>query len=230
MVYQVKDQERARLYIQSAADQFNEREYSKAMDSAMESLKYDPGLAPAYNHLALIYMETKRHQKSEESFKKALELQPDYPEVFNNLGVLYNRMDRFEEAIQHFHKALSNDKYLTPENAYTNLGYSYFKLGNLARAKAYHQKAMDISPQFCLASKNMADVYAKEKNLAKASEYYQKAATHCPLYQESQYKLGLVLMKMGQRNVAKAEFERLIERHKSGPYVERSNEVLKYLK
>lgn len=224
------DREKAKLHLQLAADRFNEREYNKAIEATQEALKYDPYMAAAYNHLALIYMETKRYDKSEESFRKALELQKDFPEVFNNLGVLYNREEKFAQAVPWFEKAITSDKYLTPENAYTNLGYTYYKLGNLTKAKAYHEKALDISPMFCLASKNMGDVYAKEKNYPKAADYFQKAVTNCPLYQESQYKLGLVLMRMGQRKVARTQLEKLVERHKNGPYVERSNEVLKYLK
>lgn len=224
------DKERARLHLQLAADQFNQRDYNKALESTYEALKYDADMAAAYNHLALIFMETKRYTKSDEAFQKALSLQKEYPEVFNNLGVLYNRQEKYKESIPWFEKAIASEQYSTPENAFTNLGFTFYKLGDMTKAKAYHEKALDVSPQFCLASKNMGDVYAKEKNYPKASEYFQRAATNCPLYQESQYKLGLVLMKMGQRSVARTQLEKLVERHKSGPYVERSNEVLKYLR
>jgi len=229
-VNRTKDIEKGRLYLQRAIDQFTDRQYAQAIEATQESLKYDPTSAPAYNHLALIYMETKRYQKSEEAFKKALELMPEYPEVFNNLGVLYNRIERYREAIPLFEKALANEIYATPENPYTNLGYAYYKLGNLSRAKAYHQKSLDVAPQFCLASKNMGDVYAKEKNYAKAADYFEKATTNCPLFQEANYKHGLVLMKLGKKNVARVQLEKLVERHKNGPYVDRSQEVLKYLR
>jgi type IV pilus assembly protein PilF len=225
-----RDAEKANIYLQMATDQFAVRDFNKSIESTLEALKVDPDLAPAYNHLALVYMETKRYPKSEEAFAKALQLQPAYPEVYNNMGVMYNRQERYMEAVTSFEKALAYDNYKTPENAYTNLGFAYFKLGDLARAKIFHQKALDVVPQFCLAEKNLGDVYTKEKNFQKASDYYEQAVTNCPLYQESQYKLGLVLMKMGQRRVAKNHFEKLIQKHKKGPYVDRSSEVLKYLR
>lgn len=109
------------------------------------------------------------------------------------------------------------------------MGYSYYRLGNLAKARSYHQKALDIMPQFCLASKNMGDVYAKDKNFKRAADYFEQAVTNCPFYEESQYKLGLALMRLGKRSNARAQLERLIQKHKTGPYVDRSNEVLKYL-
>ncbi len=230
MTTSLKQKEVSRIQLQRASDLLNQREYNQAIEAAMESLKADPSTAAAYNLLALVYLETKRYAKSEEAFRKALEIQPRYPEVLNNLGVLYNRQDRFNDAIPYFKKALLDDNYITPENAYTNMGYAYYRLGNYREALDNHQKALDISPMFCLASKNMADVYAKQKTYPKASRYYEKAVTNCPLYQESHYKLGLVLMKMGQRKVAKTELEKLVQRHKSGPYVERSTEVLKWLK
>ncbi|MBM4316501.1 MAG: tetratricopeptide repeat protein [Deltaproteobacteria bacterium] len=224
-----QDTEKAKIYMQLAADQFAQKEYSKAAESIQQAMKFTPDYPAAYNHLGIIYMETKRHTKSEEAFKRALQLQRDYPEVENNLGVLFNRQEKYREAIPYFEKALAKDSYATPENALTNLGYAYFKLGNNRQAKLYHQKALDLTPQFCLANKNMGDVYAREKIFDKAADFFKKAATTCPLYQESQYKLGLALMKAGQRGVAKNQFEKLIERYKNGPYVERSQEVLKYL-
>jgi type IV pilus assembly protein PilF len=224
-----QDREKAKLHLQIAADQYNNKEYAKSIESVQEALKLDPQLAAAHNHLALIYMEMKRYPKSEDAFRVALKLQPEYPEVFNNFGVLMNRQDHYKEAIPWFEKAIASEKYSTPENAYTNLGYTYYKLGDSTKAKAYHAKALDVAPQFCLASKNMGDVYAKEKNYSKAADYFQRAVTNCPLYEESQYKLALVLMKMGQRKTARTQLEKLVERHKNGPYVDRSNEVLKYL-
>lgn len=223
------DQERSKVYLQLAADQLMSHEYNKAIDSCFEAIKYDPSSAPAYNHLALVYMETKRYQKSEEAFKKALSFKADYPEVLNNYGVLLNREERFGEAIPQFQKALTFERYTTPENALTNMGFSYFKMGDYAHARYFHQKALDVMPQFCLASKNMGDVYAKEKNFHKAADYFERAVTNCPLYEESEYKLGLALMRLGQKTGARAQLEKLIKKHRSGPYVDRSTEVLKYL-
>ena len=225
-----KDTQAAHIHLQRAADLLNQREYGQAIEACNTAIALEPRLAAAYNVLALTYLESRRYDKAEEAFNKALAIEPNYPEVQNNLGVLYNRQEQFAKAIPYFQKALNDENYITPENAYTNLGYAYYRLGKNREAIENHQKALDIAPMFCLASKNMADVFAKQKSFAKASRYYDKAVTNCPLYQESQYKLGLVLMKMGQRKVAKAELEKLVRRHKSGPYVERSSEVLKWLK
>jgi hypothetical protein len=37
-------------------------------------------------------------------------------------------------------------------------------------------------------------------------------------------------MRLGQRQVAKVQLEKLVERHKTGPFVERSSQVLRLLK
>ncbi|NBX75837.1 MAG: tetratricopeptide repeat protein [Proteobacteria bacterium] len=224
-----KERDRAKLYLQLSSDMFAQRNYPKSLEFCLESIQVDPDFAPALNHLGIIYMETKRFNKAEEAFNQALKKQPQYPEVLNNLGVLMNRQDRFSEAVGFFDRALKSDNYVTPENALTNMGYSYFRLGNLTKAKVYHQRALDILPDFCLANKNLGDVYAKDKKFPKAVDFYNKALSTCPLYEESHYKLGLALMKMGQRNMAKNELEKLVQRHKAGPYVDRSQEVLKFL-
>lgn len=220
----------AQAHLQMATTHFNSRQYGKAIEELQAALKIDPQMAAAYNHLALVFLETRRYARSMEAFQKALEIKPEYPEVFNNIGVLLNRQEKYREAIVWFMKATETESYLTPENAYTNMGYAYYKMGDLGKALQYHQKAVDVAPLFCLANKNLGDVYAKKRNYKKAAEYFGKSVTHCPLYQEGRYKLALVNMKLGNKKMAKNHFERLIEHHKDGPYVDRSQEVLKYLR
>lgn len=220
---------KANIFLQLSADHFNASRYNQALIAVNKAIEAAPDMAEAYNQQALIFMESRQYESSLSSFKKAMELKPLYPEAWNNLGVLYNRMSKYELATEWFNKAINEKTYPTPENAQTNLGYAYYKLGKLTSAKAHHQKALDFHPNFCLAQKNLADVYVKEKNYRKAARNYESALQNCPLYQESRYKLSLVLVKMGEKDLAKAELNKLVERHKNGPYVNRSQRVLKYL-
>ncbi len=224
-----KTEEEAKVHLQIAIDRFNAREYNRAVEACTKAIELNPKMAESQNHLALIYMETKRYQLSYEAFQKALLIRPQYPEVFNNLGVLFNRQEKFSQAIPFFQKALADGSYTTPENAETNMGYSYFRMGQMTTAKLHHQKALDIVPNFCLAGKNIGDVYVKERHFTQAEKYFRKAVRNCPLYQEARYKLGLVLVKMGDRKTAKLELDKLLKQHKEGPYVDRTQEVLKLL-
>lgn len=224
-----KDDEKAKILLQAAVDLYNSQKYSESIETTLNALSLNPDFAQAYNHLGIVYMETKRYKKSMEAFNKALAVKPNYPEIYNNIGVLLNKQERYEEAIEFFKKALHDEKYPTPENAYTNIGYSYYKLNKLTSAKAYHQRALDVLPSFCLANKNMADVYVKEKKYKEAAKYYKKAVKNCPLYHESRYKLGLVLAKIGDIASATSELKTLLIQQKEGPYSEKTQEVLKYL-
>jgi type IV pilus biogenesis/stability protein PilW len=224
------DRDRAKIHLQVAADRASRKEFGPAIEATRKAIDADPTYASAYNHLALLFLETKRYDKAEETFKKALTLQPEYPEVWNNLGVLYNRQQRYRDAIPYLEKAAQSEGYANPENAFTNLGYSYFRLGDLAKAKAYHQKALDVAPVFCLAEKNLGDVYAKEGNYRRAAQSFEKAVNSCPLFQESEFKLALVMVKLGERDKARQRLEKFVERHREGPLVERSEHVLKFLK
>jgi len=224
------DRDRAKIHLQVAADRATRKEYSGAIDATRKAIETDPDYASAYNHLALLFLETKRYDKSEEAFQKALQLQPEYPEVWNNLGVLFNRQQRYKDALPYLEKASQSEGYANPENALTNLGYSYFRMGDLAKAKVLHQKALDVSPLFCLGHKNLGDVYAKEGNFRRAAQQFEKAVENCPLFQESEFKLALVMVKLGERAQAKQRLEKFVQRHREGPLVERSEHVLKFLK
>lgn len=224
------DRDRAKIHLQIAADRAARKEYGGAIEATRKAIEVDPSYASAYNHLGLLYMETKRYDKSEEAFQKALSLQAAYPEVWNNLGVLYNRQQRYKDAIPYLEKATQSEGYSSPENAFTNLGYSYFRLGDYAKAKELHQRSIDSSPHFCLGHKNLGDVYAKEGNFRKAAQQFEKAVEFCPLFQESEFKLALVMVKLGERAQAKQRLEKFVERFREGPLVERSEHVLKFLK
>lgn len=227
---QEKSAEKAQIYLQLATEHLSQRNYGEALKACQSAIQEQDNFPAAYNHLGLVFMETKRYSKAEEAFQKALELHPRYPEVHNNYGVLLGRMGKHETALSHFREALSDPNYSTPENAFTNMGHTYLMIGDTKSAKTFHHKALDVLPQFCLANKNMGDTYLKEKNYSKAVEYFNSSLVQCPLYQESRFKLGLALVKAGNRQQARAELEKLVNMHKEGPFVGRSRKVLNFIK
>ncbi|NDG26451.1 MAG: hypothetical protein EB120_04660, partial [Proteobacteria bacterium] len=60
-----KEKDKAKLFLQLSSDMFAQRNFSKALEYCYQSIEIDPNLAAAYNHLGIIYMETKRFSKSE---------------------------------------------------------------------------------------------------------------------------------------------------------------------
>ena len=128
-----KSHEKAKIYIQLAADLYGQKDYNKSIESSLQAIKYDPHYAAAHNHLGIVYMETKRYMKGEEAFRKALEIQSDYPEVYNNMGVLFNRQEKFAEGVTYFEKALKAILCATTASIVGAFGYIIYLKQQLAK-------------------------------------------------------------------------------------------------
>ena len=148
------------------------------------ALKRDPTRWRALNGLGLLADRSGHHQEAIGYFQRALTQNPKNPQVLNNLGysrylvhdysgalkeadaalrikpsyspAIYNRalylarMGRVDEAIEAF-RGLTSEA-----DAYNNLGYVFMKEGDLALARDYLEKAVQLSPTYHrLANENL---------------------------------------------------------------------------
>ncbi len=68
-----------------------------------------------------------------------------------------------------------------PENAdaFTYMGYSYYKLGDVKKATSYYKKALIVNPQHLGANRYMAEIYLSVNDLARAIEQMQVIRMVC---------------------------------------------------
>jgi tetratricopeptide (TPR) repeat protein len=81
----------------------------------------------------------------EADLRRLIELQPDYAQAYNALGyTLADRTDRLAEAVALLDKALA----LAPDDAFIldSAGWVQYRLGNLARAQEYIERAYKARP------------------------------------------------------------------------------------
>ena len=81
--------------------------------------------------------------KLEQDLRTVIRLRPDHAEALNALGyTLADRTDRWAEALPLIERALE----LTPENpaVIDSLGWIYFRMGNIERARPLLKKAFEM--------------------------------------------------------------------------------------
>ncbi len=115
------------------------------------------GLARAPDDTSLLYdaaMAAERLDKldvMEDYLRRLIKLRPDYAHAYNALGYTFaDRNIRLQEARELIEKALE----LEPEDGYIldSMGWLYFRLGDLARAREYLERAYRLKPEAEIAA------------------------------------------------------------------------------
>ena len=105
-------------------------------------IRIHPNLHKAHIGRALALSHINQLPAALEDIEKALELVPNYAATYNARGVIHANNQSAQLAIFDFQKAISIDpEYPEP---YENLGFLYYKLGNLINAKINLEKAMPL--------------------------------------------------------------------------------------
>jgi tetratricopeptide (TPR) repeat protein len=140
------NEERTQLVLAEAQLLREAKRYRDAYDVLAQ------GLARAPDDTGLLYdaaMAAERLDKldvMEGHLRQLIKLRPDYAHAYNALGYTFaDRNIRLPEARELIEKALE----LAPEDGYIldSMGWVYFRLGDLARARQYLERAYKLKPE-----------------------------------------------------------------------------------
>jgi tetratricopeptide (TPR) repeat protein len=81
---------------------------------------------------------------------------------------------------------------------YNNLGLSFFRKGQLDRATAQYQKALEINPFYADALGNLGHALLEEGQLDRGFAQFQRAVEINPGYLEAHTSLGVASFKRGR--------------------------------
>lgn len=149
---------RAQVHTDLAANYYLRGQYAVALQELSEAQEADASYAPSYNMLGLVHAALREDARAEDSFRSAIARSPQYSEAHNNFGLFLCQRDRAAEARQHFETALANPLYAAPEKALSNAGACMLKVGDLAAAEGYFQRATLRAPTHAPAQLGLAEV------------------------------------------------------------------------
>lgn len=161
---------RAKIYTDLSAAYFARRQLKVALDEARRAITADSGYGPAYNVLALIYMDLGEDGLADENFRKSIDLGRSDSEAYNNYGTFLCTKARFDEGLDQLNQALRNPLYATPEKAMTNAGFCNEKKGDLAQADAYYTRALKLQPDYSPAILRRAELQFRQNNLTESRQ------------------------------------------------------------
>jgi type IV pilus assembly protein PilF len=221
-----EDVKRAETFNHLGQTYLNDGQVNEAYTEFQKALALNPDNAETLNYLGYISTRFKKYDEAVAYYKRAISLDPNYAEAVHNLGVTYADMEAWDEAIKYFKAALSNPVYSTPAQAYSNLGYAYYRKGDFINAEKSLKDALLRNPVFPMAMYIMGLIYVETNNEKLAIEEFKKAIGIIPDYVDAHWELAKIYLKTGQKARALKHFEVVAEKDSN---ISRSREAMKYI-
>lgn len=145
-----------------------------AIDLIKEGLNQKPEDEELLYRLGILYDKAKEKDKALEIMHSILKKNKNHADALNYIGYTYaDENKNLKEALNMIRKALK----LKPGSGYIidSLGWVYFRLGDMERAKRYLMKAAELEPEDPTINEHLADLYLKLGDSSKALHYYNRS-------------------------------------------------------
>jgi len=181
-----------------------------ALREFLEAERLNPQNAHNQYALGLALNAKGRYLEALDHYKQALVLDPKFTEVHNALGATYIEIGKWDNAIQEFNIVLKDILYLTPFYVLNNLGWAYYKKGDLPHAIENYQRALGMKPDFGLAIYNLGLAYRDNKQMDQAIAAFSQTALLQPNFLDAHFQLAKLYFDTGKKREAQKSFEEVV--------------------
>lgn len=172
-------------------------------------LKENPDSIEALGNTGDILLEQNKTDEAVGYFKKVLALDENDRLAMQKLGVAYYKKDEYSQSAGWFAKAVQGGQ--PDAELYVQLGMSLLKSNSFEAAESAFKSAAKTDPGYSRAYHGLATVMRAAKRDPEAMQYYQKAIDLDSRDVQSMGNLGLLYMKMGNFDLARGMFEKILE-------------------
>ena len=203
---------------------------TSALREFLEAEKFNPRDASVQFGLGSALNAKGRFQEGLRHYQKALEIDPKFTEVHNAMGSTYLELGQWDNAIREFEITLKDILYMTPFYVENNLGWAYYKKGDLPRAIEHYKKALSMKPDFGLAYYNLGLAYKDTKQTEEAIAAMRSALLNVPNLLDAQLQLGILSFNAGKRDQARKAFEEVVRLAPKSDSARLAQQYLDFLK
>jgi len=173
-----------RDYVDAHRD-LEKRDVEAAEKHLEHAVEVAPRFANAWNTLGTIAYQTSRFPLAEKRFRQALKQDPTAYEPLVNLGGVLVTMHKLDEALEvNVHAAMTR-----PNDALANsqLGMTYFELGQFDSAVKYLERARQIDPgHFSHPQLFLAEIHLRRGQKRQAAGVLEDFLQHHPDYPQAE--------------------------------------------
>jgi tetratricopeptide (TPR) repeat protein len=213
-------------------------QYELAIREYKHSLEVYAGDPETYFGLAEAYRRKGLLDEAEATLLEALRLDPSHQEARLNLGVVLLQKEKWGEAISQNQILLDEPTFLRPSRALVNIGWAYYKSGDLERARISFVEAIGGDSTNLEAHLNLGIVLYQLGEVVEAIRYFQRAvevAEKRPvpgstgIAAESRFRMAQAHVKLGQLDRAIEHLRVAAENGGNGEWGRKSKEYLQVL-
>jgi type IV pilus assembly protein PilF len=168
---------RARIRLELAASYYQQGNFTVALDELRQAIEADPGYAPVYGVLGLVYNDLGDRDRAEDAFQHGLRLAPNDADLNNGYGWFLCQTGRERASLERFTRALNDPLYRTPAKPLHNAGICALRIGDEEGAERYLQRAFQVDPSNAVAMDHLAELYLKRGEPSRARFYSQRLLT-----------------------------------------------------
>lgn len=131
-------------FLESAERLYDQGQFIKAEEEAIEALKADPANRSAYEFLGKVYLSRKNFLEAVEVYRYLIKQLPKNENYWTGLGDGLVGLEDYEEAASAYRKSL--EIYHNPK-VFVSLGLAYQAVADYASAGRAFESALDLEPE-----------------------------------------------------------------------------------
>lgn len=205
-----QNRQKAVLHTRLGHQYLEQGDSTSALRELMEAQKFNPKDPNVHYLLGWAYSARSLYPQAMESYREALRVDPKYTEAHNAIGAIYLVTGQYDAAIAEFEIVLKDLLYQTPYSVLNNIGWAYYKKGDLGRAIEFYQKAVAMKPDFGLAFYNLGLAYRDSRQPGEATRAFRTTLVLVPNLVDAHLQLGVVLFNGQQTAEARKSFEEVL--------------------
>ncbi len=211
-------------HVSEADRNASQAHYDLALQTAMQqpqeaykeveiSLSLNPNHADSWQLKGiLLHTAFGKLDEAQVAYAKALELKNPYSEVRVNLGNLYMDLRRYDDAIREYQVALSDVLYNAPFIAHGNMGWAYYKKGEVKNALEHLKAAVASNGKYCLGHLQLGLLFEEQNSPGEACKSFTKYRESCPDAADAYRREGVCQAKSGNTELALKSFTTCVEK------------------
>jgi Flp pilus assembly protein TadD len=188
-------------------------EFDKALVQYVIALEGDDTNAELYYKVGFIHQSEGRIELAERSFREALKNSPDHVPARISLGLIALRKENFQYAEVVLDQVLEQD----PLNwrALNALGVLGDLREDFSRAREFYDRALVQTPDSINVLNNLGYSLYLQGQWKNAEKYFKQVVDKDPEYAQGWSNLALVYLQLGDENMAKIAFLKVVNEHQA---------------
>lgn len=220
---------------------FSRKDYDEAQKCFEELLMEGYNFPDVLNKLAFCKSIKGDLETASELLKKALELNPRYSEAAINLIYVLNELGRYDEArkvqekiknatLKHEEKVVDPFVIGKIANLHAEIGERYAEIGLYQEAIAEYKKAIKLRPTFVDLRTRLAVLLREQGEIEESIEHLTQCLLEKKDYVPALIQLGLTYYVMGEYELAKKQWNRVLSKDPNNSVAKLYINMLKNIK